>query len=391
MNRGTLAAGLLVWAASAPVGAANIELEFMGPGYNDTTAVAPVGGNPGTTRGEQRRIATQFAADILGQRLVSTIDIVIQAAFPPESCGGGPGEGFTTIGSAGPTNFFLFLPGDAPAGVTPNVFYPQALANALANEDLDPSAEIDARFNASIDRADCLGDIDWYYGLDGEPGNDISFIEVAVHEFIHGLGFLTLTNLETGALPTTGGQPRPDVFATRIRDLSENQLWPALTNAQRANSATNDGNVVWDGPSATSTGAPTLSGGTNQGRIQLYAPDPLEDGSSVSHWDTALLPNALMEPFATADVSALGGIGLSACVLQDIGWQLTGGAGCPDNSTTTPTPGTPGNPGVAPASGGGGGGGGGCALGRPGAADPLLWLMGGLALIGVARRRAASR
>ena len=45
-------------------------------GYNETTPVAPVGGNVGTTRGEQRRIVAQYAASLWGSVLKS--DVVIE-------------------------------------------------------------------------------------------------------------------------------------------------------------------------------------------------------------------------------------------------------------------------------------------------------------------------
>ena len=32
----------------------------------------------------------------------------------------------------------------------------------------------------------------------------------------------------------------------------------------------------------------------------MYAPNPYESGSSVSHWSTSLYPNEIMEPFLTS-------------------------------------------------------------------------------------------
>jgi hypothetical protein len=40
--------------------------DAAGEGFNDPTPVAPVGGNNGTTRGAQRLIVVQRAADIWG-------------------------------------------------------------------------------------------------------------------------------------------------------------------------------------------------------------------------------------------------------------------------------------------------------------------------------------
>ena len=50
-----------------------------GVGFNDPTPVAPVGGNPGTTVGDQRLRAFQFAADRWGATLDSIVDGLARA------------------------------------------------------------------------------------------------------------------------------------------------------------------------------------------------------------------------------------------------------------------------------------------------------------------------
>src|SRR4051794_8828586 len=81
-------AGLLL--ANAPAfGAASITIVNLdGPneGFNDPTPAAPVGGNPGTTVGQQRLIAFQFAADVWGSILDSAAPIYIEAVFDPLPC-----------------------------------------------------------------------------------------------------------------------------------------------------------------------------------------------------------------------------------------------------------------------------------------------------------------
>src|SRR5215813_13047702 len=69
--------------------AATIVIQNMnaaGEGFNDPTPAAPVGGNAGTTLGQQRLIALQAAANILGAALTSTQTIVIRASFEPLTC-----------------------------------------------------------------------------------------------------------------------------------------------------------------------------------------------------------------------------------------------------------------------------------------------------------------
>ena len=68
-----------------------------GIGFNDPTPAAPVGGNPGTTVGEQRLIAFQFAADMWGATLDSSTEIRIQSSFVPLACTATT----ATLGSAG--------------------------------------------------------------------------------------------------------------------------------------------------------------------------------------------------------------------------------------------------------------------------------------------------
>jgi len=64
---------------------------------------------------------------------------------------------------------------------------------------------------------------------------------------------------------------------------------------------------------------PTLKAGmTNAGLPLMYAPNPFASGSSVSHWDTSMEPNALMEPNNTPSVHNT--VDLTANVFQDIGW-----------------------------------------------------------------------
>ncbi|RMF20920.1 MAG: peptidase, partial [Deltaproteobacteria bacterium] len=46
-----------------------------GEGFNDATPVTPVGGNSGTTLGEQRLLAFQYAADLWGSRIDSNVTL----------------------------------------------------------------------------------------------------------------------------------------------------------------------------------------------------------------------------------------------------------------------------------------------------------------------------
>ena len=65
---------------------------------------------------------------------------------------------------------------------------------------------------------------------------------------------------------------------------------------------------------------PTRLAGTDDlGQLLLYTPDPLEPGSSISHWDISAAPDLLMEPFASPALR-LGVVDLTLPHFRDIGW-----------------------------------------------------------------------
>src|SRR3954451_15731772 len=82
-------AGLLLAGSVPSFAAADIVIvntNAPGVGFNDPTPATPVGGNPGTTVGQQRLIAFQYAADLWGSILNSPVPIYIQSAFQSLSC-----------------------------------------------------------------------------------------------------------------------------------------------------------------------------------------------------------------------------------------------------------------------------------------------------------------
>jgi hypothetical protein len=61
-----------------------------------------------------------------------------------------------------------------------------------------------------------------------------------------------------------------------------------------------------------------LAGGDDAGRPLMFTPNPFQGGSSVSHWDVTLSPNALMEPAINSDLSS--SVDLTRYAFEDIGW-----------------------------------------------------------------------
>ncbi len=65
-----------------------------------------------------------------------------------------------------------------------------------------------------------------------------------------------------------------------------------------------------------------LAGANDDGLVQLYAPNPVQPGSSKSHWDTSATPNLLMEPSITPTLDAGNDLDLTPNLFEDIGWVL---------------------------------------------------------------------
>lgn len=69
-----------------------------------------------------------------------------------------------------------------------------------------------------------------------------------------------------------------------------------------------------------------LAGADAAGNVQLYAPPVLAQGSSFSHYDTRLTPNALMEFAINADLAGYLNLDLTPALFKDEGWQLNEGS-----------------------------------------------------------------
>lgn len=236
-------ATFLLLAAIASPAFANARITIVnndpaGSGFNDPTPVAPIGGNNGTTLGQQRLNVFQWAADFWGRTINSNVEIVVGATFAPISRGS---DSCNILGQAGPVEFLLNFDG-APKQ---NVWYAVALANAIAGRDLRPgSNDIQAQFNSLVDGSTCTGG-KWYYGLDHNQGDNIDLSIVLLHELAHGLGISGTTNLSTGA----DAQGFPSIHELYTFDTQSGLRWDQMTGGQRRASSLNTGRLVWDGPS----------------------------------------------------------------------------------------------------------------------------------------------
>lgn len=240
-----VALALAFAAFAAPVQAATITIvnqNAPGIGFNDPTPATPVGGNPGTTLGQQRLYAFQYAANIWGATLTSNVPIRIGASFVPLSCTANS----AVLGSAGANEIWS----DFTNAPRQNTWYPSALASKLAGVDVATPGEphIIARFNSRLGLfADCLPGSGFYLGTDNNAAGQIDLVTVLLHEMAHGLGFQTFTDDETGAEI----QDIPSIWDHYLVDNRSERLWVDMTPAERVASAISGDGLSWNGPIVT--------------------------------------------------------------------------------------------------------------------------------------------
>ncbi len=314
---------LALGAAAAPASAFTFTVNYTdaaGTGFNDTTGVSPVGGNTGTTLGAQRKQAFEFAVNVWAQRIQSSVGLLIDADWADLSCSASA----ATLGSAGPT---LVITSGLPQA---NTYYPAALVNAIKGSDVLPAnADIVAHFNKGIDAkpvGGCLGTKKFYYGLDQNFGSDIGFINVVVHEIGHGLGFTSLVNAATGAAKF--GDGKFSIFDYALYDETTSLFLPLESNSQRAAVAISGSSLTFNSAN-TNGGIGFLTDGKTNTRARMFAPNPSQSGSSLSHWDTTATPNLVMEPIYTP-LDGGAHVDLTTCAFKDIGWSLIAPFACPD-------------------------------------------------------------
>jgi hypothetical protein len=287
-NAVLVAAVLMLALATSAARAATItivNIDGAGEGFNDATPAAPVGGNPGTSVGAQRLYVFQYAANLWGAMLPSNVTIRVRSAFnvltPCTATSG-------VLGSAGPLTIWRDFAGAPVAGH----WYHQALANKLANADVDPANDdINAQFNSNVGTPGCLS-VGWYYGVDGNEGGQIELLPVVLHELGHGLGFSTTTSGQTGNY----NSGFPSIFDRFLFDNAVGLHWDEMTAAQRVESATACTRLVWDGAYTTSQAPAFLA---DKPLLRINSPGPIAGDYEAG---VASFGPALSSPGVTGNV-----------------------------------------------------------------------------------------
>lgn len=301
-----LAASALAVAAGGVQAAATVVIvngDPAGVGFNDTTPTAPVGGNPGTTKGQQRLIAFQAAANKWGATLTSTVTIRVLSTWEALTC---TATG-AVLGSAGATEIFRDFTGAPVAGH----WYGKAQTAKLFGADPDPAtADIRARFNINLGNAGCLTGIPFYLGIDNNHGTAVDLVAVLTHELGHGLGFQTFTNGSTGAFQSSF----PSIWDKFLTDSVSGKTWDIMTPAERVASAISVDKLVWAGagvtaavPSVLGTPYASISGPAAGPAAGTYPVGPAQFGARLS--TTAPVSGQVMpaiDPAGTAVTSLEG-------------------------------------------------------------------------------------
>ena len=221
----------------------------------------------------------QDAIDLWAENFDSKVAINVEATWSRSTSA-------DILGSARPDRYYAKFVG-APDS---SLWYPSALANALAGKDLDSiNPEIMIQINSEAD-----WDLD---GLGKPTRFEYDLKSVMIHELAHGLGFLStsayIMDRTKGQYVGILEQPTPfDAYAqtedgNRLADLPSRsvELGKALTSK-----------LVWSGSEGIKA--------NNGVKPLLFTPSTYESGSSVSHLDEDTFANTGSNTVITPSMAA---------------------------------------------------------------------------------------
>ena len=221
------------------------------------------------------RAEVQAALDTWAANFKSEVEVNVSATW-------GRSSNSDVLGSARPGSYFAGFVG-APDS---SLWYPSALANALANKDLDrDNPEIIIQVNSAAN---------WNQRGDDKPrSTEYDLESVILHEVAHGLGFLSADVYDKFFGYGSIDQPTPfDAYiqtpdGRRLADLPTPslELGKALTSP-----------LYWIGENGK-----RANGGE---KLKMYTPTTYEPGSSVSHLDEATFSNSGADAVMTPNLDA---------------------------------------------------------------------------------------
>lgn len=203
---------------------------------------------------------------------------------------------------------------------------PTTLANQIAGRRLMGTGDSDPDFEIHINKGE-----DWYYGLDGNPGDDeFDLVTVVLHELGHAFGFydsFTIDHDEETAEFFDSG----DLFYVYDRYIwtwKDEEVMDLENDSEEIYEALTGEKLLWGGwrEMKNTRGESMRSVRENGGPIMLWASSDPEKGGRVAHLDADAFPElnreGLMSPYQSMG-SAKHNIGpVTLGMLYDMGWEL---------------------------------------------------------------------
>ncbi|MCI1729029.1 MAG: hypothetical protein LKM32_06495 [Chiayiivirga sp.] len=303
--------------------------------WNDASPRAPVGGNTGTTLGQQRRNAMLEAARLLTLELKPSVPIRINACWQDLGPTGSDTQRYT-LAQAGPADFHLADVGagsHTPALPQRYTLYAAApvavragtsFCGVIGGSCSEP--EVFATFNNKLDQPNSgLSPFDYGTVVVGST----SFVAVAMHEIVHGLGFLGLVNLTSS--PGARLSRYDDIYGRHARwaptGAAQARPFLRLTDAERLLALTSDtgnrntpGSLYFGGPLtvAGDVFAASQQCEPSTPRLRpLHAPAPIESGSTYSHVNECYFSQLMLAVSRPTQLD----LGLGRNMLYDLGWD----------------------------------------------------------------------
>lgn len=253
---------------------------------------------------DNAKAAFQRAVDIWAELLVSTVPIRVTAYWED--------LGENVLGAANTNDYYRNFPGAREV----NTYYPLALAEKLAGRELNSINEDDifCRFNSKMP---------WYYGTSSSvPLGTFDFTSIVLHELGHGLGFVASMRV-SGQQGFYGfGTPFKAIYDSFLQTGEAKSLSDTLNFRNPSNVLRNalvSEDVFFVGPNTKSD--------VKEEKVLIYAPNPWESGSSISHLDDDKYGNgrinSLMTPTASLREKNLNPGPLVMKMFQDMGWKST--------------------------------------------------------------------
>ena len=238
--------------------------------YADVTANNNIGFDHPSAGATRRATATtmlSYVIDVLNEDSGASVDV----EFETSQTGG---------------NGFLAVAGTLYSTATQ---YSNGLAFEHITTGIDPSGSF----------ADIFVTVDFGYTWNSDTGfpsgSEFDLFTVLLHEITHGMGFSSLSS-SMGNSDISGGNPGAfsnlDHGLTRI---TGDDLWNFFSWFVGTTADLKSNDVGFSGANVEAA---------NGGSIpKIYAPNPFENGSSLSHWDLATFPNEIMKPAIANGVS----------------------------------------------------------------------------------------